>query len=125
MPGTLEFEYICDKCGVIKTNKEMDSMVCECGGDFKSTWGVNQIEFKPYFNESHGVQVNSASEHRAFVKQHGAPLGDYPKMMARQKFVRKNREDIIADRYAKIGLKYPRGKKVLLDEKNMRFVPRH
>ena len=81
--------------------------------------------FKPYYNQSHNVQVNTASEHRALIKKHGAPLGDYTSLQARSKFVRKNKEDIIYDRYSQMNLKYPRGEDKRFDEKNNRFVSKY
>ena len=81
--------------------------------------------FKPYYNESHNVQVNTPAEHRAFVKRTGGLLGDYEGQRRRMAYTAKHREDIIHDRYAKLGVKYPKGKKVTFDEKNGRFIPRH
>ncbi len=125
-PEKLSFDYGCKRCGFIDNNKNMDSMVCECGGAFTLLTNFNVETFKPYFNESYNKQINTISEHRAFVKKYGAPLGDYQGLREHSKFIRKNREEIISERYAKdYNLKYPKGKQVLYDEKNMRFVPRH
>ena len=84
-----------------------------------------QSSFKPYYSESHNVQINTPSDHKRFVKQYGPVLGDCLKQRERMAFTRKNREDIIHERYKKVGLKYPKGEKVRLDEKNMRFIPAH
>ena len=79
--------------------------------------------FKPYYSESHEVQVNSRGEHEKLCREKGPPLGDCYKQRERMAFVRKNKEEIISQRYAKIGLKYPKGQNVRFDEKNRRFIP--
>ena len=101
----------------------MVSFACDCGGTFRLDKGIQVETFKPYYSESYNVQVNTASEHRAFVKKHGPPLGDYLEKRKSMDFTRKNREEIIAERYAKIGLKYPKGERVTFDEKNRTFIP--
>lgn len=80
--------------------------------------------FKPYYSESHNIQVNSWKEEAAMKKKYGGNLGDFPERMKRSAYNRKHKEDIIAEKYAKIGLKYPKGQQVNFDEKNGRFVPR-
>lgn len=124
---SVKHRFYCE-CGKEYIEDSMEGRQCECGNDCYldlSNKSVNFIPFVPYLNESYGVYVKTAADHRKFVKEHGAPIGDYKKITDRMKFTRKNREDIIHDRYAKIGLKYPKGENVRLDEKNMRFVHQH
>ena len=121
--SNITFEYYCDGCEVIKVNHELVSFKCECGGSYHLLDNVQMSIFKPYYNESHNVQIDTQKAHNKFVKEKGAPIGDYKRIMDRMAFTRKNKEDIIADRYAKVGLKYPKGQNVRLDEKHMRFIP--
>ena len=119
-------EYICDGCSKVRRSDEEDfnSMVCECDGFYRLMTGrYIDTNFKPYFSESHDVYVGSKSDERKLHREQGGCLGDYGKIRDRMAFVRKNREDIIHDRYAKLGLKYPKGEKTRFDEKNKRFIP--
>ena len=95
-----------------------------CEHDQTKTGGkVLSPVFKPYYSESHDVQINSRQEHEKLCRTHGAPVGDYYSIRQRHKFVKENKEEIIAERYAKAGFKYPKGEKVRFDEKTHSFVP--
>ena len=107
---------------------------CECVQEYgscdhdqskKGSEKVLSPVFKPYYSESHDVQVNSRAEHEKLCRTHGAPIGDYTKIRERHSFIKKNKEEIIAERYAKIGVKYPKGENVRFDEKTHSFVPNY
>lgn len=122
---SLIFDYICFECGDETDSSRMESFACKCGGTYVLKKAAQvRGSFKPYLNESHNVVITSAAQERKFIKKHGAPIGEFKSIVDKMKWTRRNKEDIIASRYASIGLKYPKGKKVTLDEKTGRFIPR-
>lgn len=118
------FEYVCDTCYEETDNQKMDSFSCDCGGQYRLKTGSNVRSFTPYYNESWDRQINTPSDERKLYKEKGGGcIGDYNSIRERGKWTKRNREEIIAERYAKIGVKYPKGKNVRFDEKNHCFVP--
>lgn len=121
----MRIEYFCDGCGDERLNHTMKSFVCNCGGTFRTRIHGGFSVFKPYHCLASNRIITSAKEEAAINKKEGVRnLGDCTDMRKKMADIRKNKEDIIADRYAKtLNVKYPKGKKVRFDDVHNRFIP--
>lgn len=128
------FDYICYECGTEKDSSNMESFVCECGGQMRLRNSIGLIGttvgFDPHFCPTLKQHVNSWADQEKKAKAFRS--ADHPEgftllqankpYMNHLKKVYKNREDVKASQYAKDGIKYPKGKQVYFDEPNGRFV---
>lgn len=98
----MEFNYACDRCGDRKTNLEMYSFVCECGGYMRLATSINVPgAFDPYYDRVLGSWVTSEADKYKKMKKHKSeshPHGLYnvrddKKFMAEMKNIQKHRED--------------------------------
>lgn len=126
-------DYQCTKCGKTKTNLELNSMVCRCGGDFRPVGECFQRS--PIFDEgycptlrqyvySYSDQEKKAAAFRSPDHPKGfSILNSNRKAINQAKSDYKNREEIKKEIYAKKGLKYKVGSKVHFDRVLNKFVP--
>lgn len=130
---SLIFDYQCWKCGNSKTNQEMDSFTCECGGDFKHVdrFNLQPSIFEPHYNEvikdwvhswkdmeEKGKKFRSVDHPNGFVVTQGNT-----KFVKEMKYIHKNREEYIQEIYKKDGIKYKPGSKVNWSDEKKSFIP--
>src|SRR3990167_6017506 len=108
-------DYYCQSCGEKKSNKQIDSMVCECGGDFRpdgSLFGQAAI-FEPHYCPvlrtyltSYSQQEKLAVEHRSPSHPEGLRLQQWDRKQVKEyKNMAKNKEDYKRQEYGKHGYK--------------------
>lgn len=98
----MRIDYRCDQCGEVRWNDQMDSMQCECGGQFRP----NQIpnvdgHFEPYYDRVLRTEVRSERQKERLVKKfksNGHPDGLYnvrddKKFMREMAYIQKHREE--------------------------------
>lgn len=114
----IAIDYACNTCGIGKSNQEMESFSCECGGTMKlGSAFSDQGTFTPYYSDEMKVKITSSRQESKLLRKHGlVSYGDLKELRKKAKFVRENREDIIRDRYAKEGIEYKRGQNLRFDE---------
>lgn len=129
----LTFEYNCQGCGDVKTNHELDSMVCKCGGDYRPSdftvmqavpfdagWCPTLRQYVSSYSdqEKKALAFRSVDHPKGFVM-----LNNNRKAINQAKSDYKNREEIKKEIYAKKGLNYKPGSKVHFDRVRNTFVP--
>ena len=129
----IEFDYFCNACFSHTTNKEMESFVCKCGGEFKhDSLGIyRESTFQPHYSpeikdyvnswkdaEEKGKKFKSASHPNGFVITQGNT-----KFMKELKYIHKHKEDYIQQVYKEKGIRYRPGSNVRMDAKTNSFVP--
>lgn len=120
----IEFDYWCDGCGIKKNNYEMKSFVCKCGGTMRNINNLSGTVFKPYYHEDLKEHIFSSKHEKKVYKQHGViPFGDCKKLREKSKFISKNREEIIKERYATQGIHYKPGRNVRWSDARQDFIP--
>ena len=102
----------------------MESFICECGGTMRSLNTPNGNIFNPYYQGDLKEYITSSKQEKAVYKRHGVvPFGDCKKLREKSKFIRKNREEIIQERYATQGMHYKPGSKVKWSDEKKDFIP--
>ena len=120
----IHFDYMCSNCGSRENTKTIESFVCKCGGTMRISNDLEMQVFKPYYSEDLGVQVNSAHDETRLLREHGLSYShDHRQMRQRRLHIYKHREEIIKDRYAKVGVKYEPKSKCSFNEKTGEFTP--
>jgi len=129
----LSIDYVCDDCGMTLNNKQMKSMICLCGGEFRPDglcYTTRVSKFEPHFCPTLHKWLTSWKHQEQEAKKFRSPrhpegfvmLQDNKKYLNECKKTVKNREDIIAKTYSEDGIKYPKGKHVHWDDGKKTFV---
>lgn len=130
----LTFEYQCNGCGESKTNYDLESFVCQCGGVFRladSAHGGPSC-FDSHFNETIGAEVTSWRDMEKKAKScvsekhpEGLSIREPNGRAAKElKYIHKHREDYIAAEYKKEGVKYKPGSQVNFSRHKGEFIRR-
>ena len=122
----IDFDYACDACGRASTSSGMETMLCECGGNMRLI-SASQIKvFKPFYSNECKTFIRSYGQmHKEYKKNGLVPFDDVPGIKKKMSDIRKNKEYIKKERYAKEGLKYKPGSNVRFDDKNKQFITPH
>ena len=105
----IHIDYVCSQCGVRKSNQDMSSMLCFCGGSFSpdgALFGEAAI-FEPYYDRilgswvsSYGDQERKAVSHRSPSHPEGLRLVQWDrKQINEYKNIHKHKEDYKASQY--------------------------
>ena len=122
----INFAYQCDNCSVQRSNLEMSSFVCECGGTLRLIDPIQTNLFVPYYSEEMKAHIKSPRDEARQLKKHGLSyLKDHKKLDQRLAHIRKNKEDVKAEVFAKEGIKYEKGSDTRFDMTLKRFVPKN
>ena len=88
--------------------------------DFGSTYS-----FKPFYSEECKTMITSESQMNKVYRQNGVrALGDCEKLRERARFIRKNKQEIIKERYEKAGFKYKPGEDMRMHPNEKELVSR-
>lgn len=118
----MSYIYVCDSCYGARDSKDMDSMICDCGG-YMNGLAPEVKTFKPFYSNECKAHISSYKQmHSEYKKKGLVPLDDVPGFRKKMDDVRKNKEDIKKSRYAKSGLKYKPGSNTRFDDVKNRFV---
>lgn len=145
----INFDYYCNGCGDRTTSQEMESFVCDCGGNFKLIQDIaitgGSSNFEPHYSPEVKQMVYSWKDAERKGKQFRS--SDHPngfiltqsnrRFINECKKIKANREDFIQETYAQgpmkkdsrgvwsksTGIKYKPGKKVRIDDKTNSFTP--
>ena len=121
----ISFEYRCDRCGGLKTSDEMDSFICECGGQMRLSSGVDTHGFEPFYSKELGAHITSARQEEKLLKEKGLSyMSDHKGMVKKARQFKREQESMTRDRYEKQGYKYQPNSNVLIDEKTGAWVDR-
>ncbi len=121
----ISFDYYCDYCGEEKTSQEMESFICECGGSMRLKSASHVASFKPFYSSECKTHITSYNQmHKVYKKNGVVPMDDCKGLKQKSDFIRKNKEEIIRERYAKKGLNYKPGSNVRFDDRRNEFVKR-
>lgn len=119
------FDYECNYCGERKTNEEMDSFRCECGGEMKLLDKIQASVFQPFYSREMKAYITSPRHEEKMLRKKGfSYFTDHKDMVHEAKQIRKHKEEIIRDSYAKIGAKYTPHSNTTFDEKTGEFKKR-
>ena len=77
----LDFEYQCDRCGVTKRTKDLESFICKCGGEIKLKSKLNLFDpLTPYVSENIGpkpVVIESRQHRQRLMKERHLEIMPY------------------------------------------------
>lgn len=101
------FEYECNKCYVRRSNHELDSMACECGGAFEVLDRIGEfVPFDPYYDPRHKTEIRSWKQREKEMSKpsESHPEGHYSvrddkKFMAECRHLHRHREEWKEARY--------------------------
>ena len=116
-------DYYCLNCGVKKTNEELDSMVCKCGGDFRPDGMLfsHASTFEPHWCPTTKQYITSWREKEKVGKRHGLVVTP-PEHIRQWKKERKQNEDLKQQIFRKDGMSYKPGSKMRWSDKKKDFI---
>src|SRR3990167_11187243 len=101
------FEYKCTHCSTVKKNTEMEGFLCECGGTMMIITPLQMNIFRPYYSQEMKEHIRTPKDEVRALKKHKLSyLSDHKKLDKRLSDIRKNKEDVKSEIFAKDGIKY-------------------
>lgn len=90
------FDYFCDMCGNPKTNIEMESFVCECGGSMRLNGQVNGMVFQPFYSRELKSNIRTSRQEEKLLRQKGLSYAsDHNSITSEVKQIKKHKNDYI------------------------------
>lgn len=98
----MRLDYRCDQCGEVRWNDQMDSMLCECGGQYRpNAKPMVDGYFEPYYDRVLRSVVTSEHDKERKMrrfKSAGHPNGLYnvrddKKFMKEMAYIQRHREE--------------------------------
>lgn len=121
----LSFDYTCDYCGTNKSNEDMDSFLCECGGSMRLNKHLEASVFHPFYSRELKALVTSPKEEERLLKEKGLSyLSDHKGMVKEAAYIRRHKDELAIAEYDKLGVRYKGGSNTAFDEKTGEFVSR-
>lgn len=120
----LTFEYRCNHCAQLKTNHELDSFACNCGGNYVLQQGqlLEVPVFDAYYDPSVETYLTSYREQekvgrkfRSKAHPKGLSIRQDTKFHRETEYIKKHKEDYLQMQYKQRGLNYKPGSKATVD----------
>ena len=100
---SINFSYACSDCGITRSNQELNSMACECGGEFKLSDSIPNASrpfdagWCPTLKQnvsSWKDQEKKMLSHRSYSHPEGfTPIQDNKKWMNELRYIRKHKRE--------------------------------
>lgn len=129
---SLTFDYQCVGCGKVRTNRELESFACDCGGYYQlgDKAMLETPVFDAYYDPSVETYLTSYREQekvgkafRSQAHQQGFTIRQDTKFHQETEYIKKHKEDFLQQQWKQAGHKYQPGSKARMNNETGELTP--